>query len=134
MELEKEKEEHFLNRLFCPRGSFLTFAFYINVFYTILYWKHFQNIHTFTYQKTLLDTLFCLFFKPVRKFLYKSLLNSAWLWSRPLLAINKKQKYLFPILAIFISFRNTTRPPTCWKPDSCFWFVRKAKKRVKANL
>ena len=27
-----------------------------------------------------------------------------------------------------------TRPPTCWKPDSCFWFVRKDKKRIKANL
>ena len=31
----------------------------------IVYWIHFQNIHTFTYQKTLLHTLFCLFFKIV---------------------------------------------------------------------
>ena len=29
----------------------------------IVYWKHFQNIHTFTYQKPLLHTLFCLFLK-----------------------------------------------------------------------
>ena len=27
-----------------------------------------------------------------------------------------------------------TRPPTCWKPDSCFWFARKDKNRIKANL
>ena len=27
-----------------------------------------------------------------------------------------------------------TRPSTCWKPGSCFWFVRKDKKKVKANL
>ena len=30
---------------------------------------------------------------PAREFLYKSLLNSAWLRSRVRLAINKKQKY-----------------------------------------
>ena len=29
----------------------------------IVYWIHFQNIHTFMYQKTLLYTLFCLFLK-----------------------------------------------------------------------
>ena len=29
----------------------------------ILYWINFQNIHTFTYQKTLLYTHFCLFLK-----------------------------------------------------------------------
>ena len=29
---------------------------------------HFQNIHTFTYQKTLLHTLFCLFLKPSKAF------------------------------------------------------------------
>ena len=29
----------------------------------IVYWTHFQNINNFTYQKTLLHTLFCLLFK-----------------------------------------------------------------------
>ena len=29
---------------------------------------HFQNIHTFTYQKTLLHTLFCLFLKSSKAF------------------------------------------------------------------
>ena len=27
-----------------------------------------------------------------------------------------------------------TRPPTCGKPHSCFWFVRNDKKKLKANL
>ena len=31
-------------------------------------WIHFQNIHTFTYQKTLLHTLFCLFLKLPKAF------------------------------------------------------------------
>ena len=31
----------------------------------IVYWTHFQNIHTFTYQKTLLHTLLLLVFKIV---------------------------------------------------------------------
>ena len=34
----------------------------------ILYWIHFQNIHTFTYQKTLLHTLFYLFLKSSKAF------------------------------------------------------------------
>ena len=29
----------------------------------MVYWIHFQNTHTFTYQKTLVDTLFLLVFK-----------------------------------------------------------------------
>ena len=33
----------------------------------IVYWIHFQNVHTFTYQKTLLHTLFCLFLKWKKK-------------------------------------------------------------------
>ena len=58
----------------------------------------------------------------VRKFLYKSLWKSAWLWSRVRVAINKKQIFLI------------TRPPTCWKPGTCFWFVWKDKRRITANL
>ena len=34
----------------------------------IVYWIHFQNIHTFTYQKSLLHTLFCLFLKSSKAF------------------------------------------------------------------
>ena len=31
LELAKEKRGHFLYRLFCPKGVFLRFAFYLNV-------------------------------------------------------------------------------------------------------
>ena len=34
----------------------------------IVYWIYFQNIHTFSYQKTLLHTLFCFIFKIVEAF------------------------------------------------------------------
>ena len=34
----------------------------------IVYWTHFQNIHTFIYQKTLLLTLFYLFWKLLKAF------------------------------------------------------------------
>ena len=27
-----------------------------------------------------------------------------------------------------------TRQRTCWKPDSCFWSVKKKNKRIKVNL
>ena len=37
--------------------------------------------------------------------------------------------------SLLTKIRNiVTRPPTCWKPGSCFWFVRKEKKRTKENL
>ena len=31
-------------------------------------------------------------------------------------------------------FFLVTRPPTCWKFDSCFWFVRKEKKDDKSGF
>ena len=34
----------------------------------IVYWIHFENIHTFTYQKTLLHLIFCLFLKSLKAF------------------------------------------------------------------
>ena len=34
----------------------------------IVYWIHFQSIHTFTYKKTLLLTLFCFFWKSSKAF------------------------------------------------------------------
>ena len=51
-------------------GIFCTIYFVWRKFFNIsvlsqciVYWIHFQNIHTFTYQKTLLHTLCCLFLK-----------------------------------------------------------------------
>ena len=37
-------------------------------FQFIVYWLYFQNIQFFTYQKTLLQTLFCLFLKLLKVF------------------------------------------------------------------
>ena len=54
------------------RAFFLTFILseghFFNIcvlFQCIVYWLNFQNIHTFTYQKTILHTLFLLVFKTV---------------------------------------------------------------------
>ena len=63
LELAKGKREHFSYSLFCPREVFLTFV----LSQYIVYWN-FENIHTFTYQKRLLHTLFCLFFKSWKTF------------------------------------------------------------------
>ena len=42
----------------------------------ILYWIHLQNIHTFTYQKTLFHTLFSLFLKLLEAFIVSWKSNS----------------------------------------------------------
>ena len=67
-------------REFCPVYSDLKGFFNIFVLsQCIVYWINFQNIHTFTYQKTLLlHTLFCLFFKSSEAFSVslRSLLDS----------------------------------------------------------
>ena len=58
MELLKEKREHFLYCLFCLKEIFYLLYF----IRCIVYWIHFYNIHTFTYQKNL-HTLFIQIFK-----------------------------------------------------------------------
>ena len=58
----KKKRGHFLYRLFFPKGIFLK-IFVLSQ--CIVYWIHFQNIYTFTYQKTLFHTLLSLVFKIV---------------------------------------------------------------------
>ena len=57
------------------KGIFCTVYFVRRKFFNIcflsqciVYWIHFQNIHTFTYQKILLHTLFCLFLKLSKSF------------------------------------------------------------------
>ena len=65
MEFAKEKRGHFLYRLFYPKELFSTFVFYLSFEYCI---EYFQNIHTFTCQKTLIRTLFCLFLKSLKAF------------------------------------------------------------------
>ena len=43
-----------------------------------VYWIHFQNIHTFTYQKTLLYTLLLLVFKIVKSLQFFLNMKSKW--------------------------------------------------------
>ena len=52
-------------RLFYTNEFFLSFVFYLKV---LKYWIHFQIIHTFTYRKRLLHTLFSLFLKSSKAF------------------------------------------------------------------
>ena len=48
----------------------------------IVYWIHFQKIHTFTYQKTLLHTLFCLYLKSSKAFSVSSKIKNSTYHSR----------------------------------------------------
>ena len=70
---ERKKLASFVPFFFTQRKFFLTFVFY-------LYWIYFQNIHTFTYQKTLLYKLFCLFLKFVKSLqcILKKYLRNVW--------------------------------------------------------
>ena len=65
MELATEKRGHFLYRLFCQEEILLKICVLSQC---IVYWIHFQNMHTFTYQKTLFHTLLLLVFKIVKSF------------------------------------------------------------------
>ena len=58
----RKRKKDFLYRSSCPEGNFFDICL---LFKCIMYWIHFQNIHTFIYQKTLLRTLFCRFSKSV---------------------------------------------------------------------
>ena len=102
MELAMEKRGHFLYRLFFPKGVFLTFVFYLNV-----YWINFQNIHTLTYQKTLLHTLLLLVFKIVESLQYifnKLPMSTTWQKVHYLPVINQfnRDMLLFEMLVFII--------------------------------
>ena len=59
MELLKEKRGYFCTIYYV----YCLYTVYYVLYPCIVYWIHFQNIHTFIYQKTLLVTLFKLFWK-----------------------------------------------------------------------
>ena len=56
----RAKKRAFFVPFILSEGNFFNFCVLLQC---IVYWIHFQNIHTFTYQKTLLHTLFRLFLK-----------------------------------------------------------------------
>ena len=73
---------------------FLTFVF---LSHCIVYWIHFQNIHTFTYQRALLYALFWLFLKSSKAFsvsLIVKILNTSMLFQKlSKWLLNKKIAY-----------------------------------------
>ena len=66
-----------------------------------VYSKHFQNIHTLTYQKTLLHTLFCLFLKSLKPFSVSlKAFNWVWLFTVSLFFLKSVKKFV-PSTLIF---------------------------------
>ena len=65
----RKKKEVIFSTIYFVRKKFLNICV---LFHCIECWIHFQNIHTFTYQKSLLHTIFCLFLKSSKAFSLKS--------------------------------------------------------------
>ena len=84
---QKKKKGIFCTIYFVQRNFF--FLIFVSS-QCIVYWIHFQNINTFTYQKTLLHTLFLLVFIIVRSL--QRILNLVCL--RFCLLVNIAQSYL----------------------------------------
>ena len=61
----RKKKGYFLYCLSCPK--FFKYFFFV-LSQWIVYWIHFQNIHTFSYQKHYFIHFFCLFLKPLKAF------------------------------------------------------------------
>ena len=118
------------------QGIFLYLLFVRRKFFNIcvlsqciVYWIHFQNIHTFTYQKTLLHTLFCLSLKSWKAFSLFLIL----IWS--LITLKNQDSGSFRYSSIFSFFKYCWNVLILQNPDSfqvnCFcWMlfdVRKTK-------
>ena len=61
----ERKKRPFFAPFILPEEIFINICIFSQC---ITYWIHFQNIHAFTYQKTLLYTLFCLFLESSKAF------------------------------------------------------------------
>ena len=61
---ERKKRAFLYRFFFLPKGNFFKICILSQC---IVYWTHFQNIHTFTYQKTLLHTTLLLISKIVER-------------------------------------------------------------------
>ena len=105
------------------RAYFVLFTLSKRIFSTffvlsqcMLYWIHFQNIHTFTYQKALLYTLFCRFLKSSKAF-------SVSLRARSLAililrnSLRKKIEFLEPVIRNYFDISLVSET----KLDSSFW-------------
>ena len=72
----RKKKRVFFAPFILPKGMFFNICILSQC---IVYWIHSQNIHTFTHQKTLLHTVFCLFLKSLKFFSVSLML--LWSWS-----------------------------------------------------
>ena len=100
--LEKEKRDYFVPFFF----FFLSKRNFFNICVLsqfIVYWIHFhfQNIHTFTYQKTLLDALLLLVFKILKSL--QCILKPVWvkIWSVGILFQLLQISHLLIFITIF---------------------------------
>ena len=99
----KRKRGHFLYRLFCRKWIFLNI--YV-LSQCMVCWIHFQNIHTFMYQKILLHTNFCLFLKSPKTFSISVRLNFyyfkndriLWVWCMRKTNYDKSTIWLWRVL------------------------------------
>ena len=100
MELAKEKREHFFVTVILSEGNFFNSPV---LFQCIAYWINFQNIYTFIYQKTLLETLLLLLFEIVESF------HCILIWlfhnsSETIIHIKDKRKQLHSSKPCFYAF------------------------------
>ena len=86
--LAKDKRRHFLYRLFCQKEIFFKICVLSQC---IVYWTHFQNTHTFAYQKALLQTSFCLFLKSSKAFSVSLILD---IWLFDFVAVDPDNNYI----------------------------------------
>ena len=75
--VREKKEGIFCIVCFVRRKFFFNICILSNC---MVYWIYFQNIHTFTYQKILFHTIFCLFLKSPKAFSVSLILFSNSLW------------------------------------------------------
>ena len=112
-------------------GIFLTCA----LSKCIVYWIHFQNIHTFTYQKALLHTFFCLFLKLSKAFCV-SLMQLKPIYVNWTYFENKRREYHTLTTAYSRTIFHSTIeccPPCCpllWKLYKALFWCKHLERRL----
>ena len=132
MELLKEKRGHSCTICFV----YCLYTVYYVLYQCIVYWIHFQNIHTFIYQKSLLLTLFKLLWKLLKAISVSLRTNILlhYIKRHFILVINQSQSikticfqiyfiytikwgWLGPIFGIFHGLLTHSNHSTTWHPE-----------------
>ena len=113
----------FYVRLICPEEIFIVFVFYL----TVVYWKGFQNIYTFTYQKRITSCAFLLVLKIAESLQYilKQFITfrNPWAptnWNVLLLPFLLRVVILLAIKSFFILKNRVIAPSVLVVADSQF--------------